>query len=78
MSIDPFLAQMIMDESVEDTLREAERARLAKMVQKSKGTRPFLPAGIQFIRDWWEGENGYHQPTMDNMKQRKRHQNVAG
>jgi hypothetical protein len=76
--MNPFLAEMLMKERVENALREAEQARLVKMAQKSKETRPFLPSAIQFIRDWWKGRNGRHQPTLDNMKQRKRHQTPVG
>ncbi len=77
MSIDPFLAEILMKERVENALREAEQARLVKMVQESKGKRPFLSSIVQFIRDWWV-ENGRYQPTLDNVNQRKRHQNLTG
>lgn len=78
MSMNPFLAEMLMEERVKDVLRGVEEARLVKITRKSKRTRPFLLSAIQFIRNWWGGGNGRHQPTIDNMKQRKRHQNLAG
>jgi hypothetical protein len=78
MSTNPFLAQLFMEERVVDTLRESKQARLAKIVQEPKGTRPFLFAAIHLIRDWWSGGNGCNQTTIDNMKQRKKHQNLAG
>ena len=78
MSTNPFLAQLFMEERVVDTLRGAKQARLANIVQQPKGTRPFLFAAIQLIRDWWSGGNGRHQTTIDNMKQRNKHQNLAG
>jgi hypothetical protein len=78
MPIDLLLAQMIMEERVKDTLREAEQARLVRTPENSKRTGSFLLAGIQFIRDWWSGGNGRHQPTMDNMRPQKRPQNLGG
>jgi hypothetical protein len=78
MSVDLFLAQLTMEERVKDTLGEAEQARLAEMVQKSKGTRPLLLAAMQHLRGGWEGGNGRKQPTMDNTRPRTSQQNLTG
>ena len=67
-----------MEERVKDALRETEQDLLVKKALNSKWTRPFLLSAIQFIRDWWGGGNGRHQPTIDNMKQPKRHYKLAG
>jgi hypothetical protein len=68
MLIPPFLAQRLMEERVKDALRMAEEARLVKMVQKSKGTQPFLLAAMQRLRDWRDGGNGRHQLTIDTRR----------
>ena len=74
----PILLQKFMKERVKDTLREAEKTRLVKLAQNTEGTRPFLLSAMQFISDWQGGGNSRHQPTIDNMKQRKRQHKLAG
>lgn len=67
MSVDLFLAQMIMEESVKEALREAEHGRLVRTANNSAGTQLFLVAAMQHLHDWWDGQNGHHQPTIDAM-----------
>jgi hypothetical protein len=67
-----------MEERVKDTLRKAEQARLAKMVQNSKGTWPFLFVAMQHLRGVWEGGNGRKQPTMDNTRPQTSQQDLTG
>jgi hypothetical protein len=56
-----------MDECVKDALREAEQARLVRTAKNFTGTRSFLFGAMQHLHDWWAGQNGHHQPTMDTM-----------
>ena len=78
MLMNPFLAQKFAEERIKNALRGADEARLVKTIRKSKGTRPFLLSIMQRHSDWWKMGNGNNQPTIDNMKQRKRRQNLAG
>jgi hypothetical protein len=67
VSVDLFLAQMIMEESVKDALRAAEHGRLVRTANNSAGTQLFLVAAMQHLHDWWNGQDGHHQPTMDTI-----------
>ena len=61
MSLDLFLAEILVEERTREALGRAERDRLVKMSRTSKGIRPFLLAAVQRLRDWWGGSVEPHR-----------------
>jgi hypothetical protein len=70
MSIHPFITQMLMEERIENALQEAEKARLVKMVKKSKSKKPLLPSALGFMRAWLEGRKGSIRLIVENLTKR--------
>ena len=71
MNIDPFMTEMFMKERVEEALREAEHARLVKIAQGPKESKPFLLAATQILADWWDGRLGAIRMLVENQWRRE-------
>jgi hypothetical protein len=63
MYSNPFVSQLVAKERVNDTLRQAEKARLIRVAEGSVRPGRWFPQMILALKNWWPRFDGKRAPV---------------